>query len=56
MVDMTDIHHQIHLNHACDATPPHSRVVGVVVLVKKISDLHLYWDYLDFSCNGQEII
>ena len=39
--------HQIHLNHACDVTPPQSTVVGVVVLVGKFSGLHLYWDYLD---------
>ena len=38
---------QIYLNHACDGTPPQSTVVGVVVLIKKISGLHSYWDYLD---------
>ena len=60
MVDMTDIWMdmsswwydrqmscQIHLNHACDVTPPQSTVVVVVVLAKKISDLHSYWDCLD---------
>ena len=59
-VDLTDIwmdlvswwydrqmSHQIHLNHACDATPPQSTVVGVVVLITIFLDIHLYWDYLD---------
>ena len=33
--------HLIHLNHTCDATPPQSTVVGVVVLIGKILDLHI---------------
>ena len=37
----------IHLNHACDVTPPQSTMVGVVVLIRKFLDLHSYWDYLD---------
>ena len=37
----------IHLNHACDATPPQSTVEGVVVVIGKLLDLHSYWNYLD---------
>ena len=37
----------LHLNHACDATPPLSAQVGVIVLIKILLDLHSYWDYLD---------
>ena len=60
MVDATDIQMDmpcwwydrqmspwIHLNHTCDVTPPQSTVVGVVVVIRKFLDLHLYWDYLD---------
>ena len=53
----------IHLNHACDVTPPQSTVVGVIVLAETFLDLHLYWDDLDDTPielgllgNGQVII
>ena len=60
MVDATDIQMDMpcgwydrqmspwnHLSHTCDATPPQSIVVEVVVLIGKLLDLQLYCDYLD---------
>ena len=36
----------VHLNHACDVTPPQSTVGGSSADQKNL-DLHSYWDYLD---------
>ena len=35
------------LNHACDATPPHSTLVVVLVYIVKLWEFFYYRDYLD---------
>ena len=41
MIDM------FRLNHACDATPPHSTLVVLLVCIKKLWEFYYYRDYLD---------